>query len=983
MKDLDHKSRDTETCMRLYCQILPMIALIALAATPADLTDLAAPAIAPPEQPAHDVWIEGETGETAAGWFARDDAACYGGKELVVYQSAAGDYQTAYAFNVETGGKFLLMVAGQPTGTPWTSPIRYRIDEGEWRDVTRAVRAPIGWGALSAVTWTLIDLVELSAGGHRLSLAVNQPRQDGLYVQMIDAIALVRDPYSRLEVRPRLAADRPGNVFVRGEPVRFGFRRDYGKHQWQWRVTDWLGSQVAEGQWEGCGRLEVGELALGYYRLHLKSADQSSWLPPTPLAVVVDPSSRTPNRDSAYAMDSAQSWASEWDNVFEPHNVSEVMADLQRLAGLTMVRDRMSWACCNPAPDVFDFGHFARNAALLAERGIGVCQVFHDMPAWTLEGLPDRHAPSGLPHDLFAVYRFCREAAAAMADNVTAWEFWNEPNGSSHCWPTDFATAMKAAYLGYKAGNPDADVLVGSDCIPNVSPFVVLLMENGVGDYFDVYNFHLYSTTDRYAAVTAGKRGLLERYGVGHKPIWVTENGLAHEDTGRAPPLAVGSSRREHDEEQERMQAEHLVKSQIVFQSEGVERDFFFLFKPYNEYGNGKVWGIFRWDWTPKPAYSALSNLIAQLGDCRYLGRMDLGGKIEGYLFETPAAAQVLVHWSADGTNQTFELAGQQGELTAADLIGAESQVRGPAFSSGRYPVYLRGLSGLRAESQPESPPAATASPKDLTVVMRILLGEGFGPVGNPAAPVEAEETHAVLEIFNFSDRAKEGRIESVGTAYQIAGLPERIAVAAMAKTAVPLVIRFHADQVPTGLVNLKLEGRFEGQTISPLCARFKLPNVDLAAFLEAVPLPAEDASRWRANSSGTMEITSDPEQQAVRFHVQFGESGDRWVYPEFPLRWPQESLMGAAGIGFEIKADTEVGRGLVMAVLDNVPEVGPRYDFVYRQTTEWQKVQILFESDAGPEFDPASVRMLRIGANPTVDGYTYWIRNVRLYYRK
>lgn len=47
----------------------------------------------------------------------------------------------------------------------------------------------------------------------------------------------------------------------------------------------------------------------------------------------------------------------------------------------------------------------------------------------------------------------------------------------------------------------------------------------------------------------------------------------------------------------------------------------------------------------------------------------------------------------------------------------------------------------------------------------------------------------------------------------------------------------------------------------------------------------------WKANSSGTMEITNIEQENAVCFHVNFEQNTDRWVYPEYSLKFPDESM--------------------------------------------------------------------------------------------
>ena len=58
--------------------------------------------------------------------------------------------------------------------------------------------------------------------------------------------------------------------------------------------------------------------------------------------------------------------------------------------------------------------------------------------------------------------------------------------------------------------------------------------------------------------------------------------------------------------------------------------------------------------------------------------------------------------------------------------------------------------------------------------------------------------------------------------------------------------------------------------------------------------------SRWRSNSSGSMRITKDEAEQALRIDVTFSPTVDKWVYPYFDLR-RYETINGATSLDFEI----------------------------------------------------------------------------------
>ena len=58
--------------------------------------------------------------------------------------------------------------------------------------------------------------------------------------------------------------------------------------------------------------------------------------------------------------------------------------------------------------------------------------------------------------------------------------------------------------------------------------------------------------------------------------------------------------------------------------------------------------------------------------------------------------------------------------------------------------------------------------------------------------------------------------------------------------------------------------------------------------------------SRWRANTSGSMRMTKDEAEQALRIDVTFSPTVDKWVYPFFEIR-RYETLNGATSLDFEI----------------------------------------------------------------------------------
>ena len=162
----------------------------------------------------------------------------------------------------------------------------------------------------------------------------------------------------------------------------------------------------------------------------------------------------------------------------------------------------MSWIECEPKPGSYSWGKYLHNAELLQERGVKVSGVYHNAPAWA------RANTEKLPGKLTEAYDFSKKLAEAFRGKMAAWEFWNEEDigfAPESAW--DYASAMKAAYLGFKAGDPGLQVALGGIAhldIP-LSNYCNVLMENGLSDYFDIFNVHTYQPLKEFPGIMLAK----------------------------------------------------------------------------------------------------------------------------------------------------------------------------------------------------------------------------------------------------------------------------------------------------------------------------------------------------------------------------------------------------------------------------------------------------------------------------------------------
>ncbi len=151
---------------------------------------------------------------------------------------------------------------------------------------------------------------------------------------------------------------------------------------------------------------------------------------------------------------------------------------------------------------------------------------------------------------------------------VTVWEVGNEGINS----PDRFET-VKHTYVWVKAAHPEGQVMMtavaGTDDEQFVKGVSTLdsLLERGLGDYFDIGNFHYYGVIgddfegqleqrfDEYKAV-------FDKHGV-DKPIWVTETATSSvSDSDLSGPST------------ERQQARHMLKRMVIFSAKGAEKVF-------------------------------------------------------------------------------------------------------------------------------------------------------------------------------------------------------------------------------------------------------------------------------------------------------------------------------------------------------------------------------------------------------------------------
>ena len=360
-----------------------------------------------------------------------------------------------------------------------------------------------------------------------------------------------------------------------------------GSHSWRLLLDDF--SLFSEGTVEeGTLVRAAGTLPVGWYKVDFldESDELLHW---TSIAVLTALKQR-PSPETPIAVDVALSWVPP-----EGEESWKYVAHLSALAGVRMVRDRLHWRELQPEPGPF-VAHtkYDDTAAIQKAEGLDILQVFHHTPSW-LRGYPQER--NRIPQDLRLTWRFCRDAAARFQDTVQAWQPWNEGNISNFGGHTgdELSSHQKAAYLGFKEGNPDATVCLGPYAGKFSENHYQGMIHNQVGSYFDIFCFHSYDWHHDYPRL----RPWAFR-ATGGKPMWISES-----DRGMLadPESADGDFTWEY----EKLKASFIIQSMASSLASGVARQFHFVLPWYMERNNTIQFGLSRKAGSPRMGYAALA----------------------------------------------------------------------------------------------------------------------------------------------------------------------------------------------------------------------------------------------------------------------------------------------------------------------------------------------------------------------------------------
>ncbi len=752
-----------------------------------------------------------------------------------------------------------------------------------------------------------------------------------------------------------VTSDGPGNIFTAGDRPELTAHDAQGKVTYQ--ITDYSGHPVASG---ASTTIKLPALNPGWYGV--KCSDDKSSVT-TSIGVVIDRKGAPLPAEGRVCIDGATNGL-----VYKPE-YRKPIAQMLRMAGIPWVRERLAWSAAEPESGRYDWGTFQTVADTFAAEGVRVCAVWIFSPAWTHPTNPN----TLYPDDLRTVYSFTKEAARRFSGKVQAWEMWNEPEIDFWLDTADRFTGLcKAAYLGFKDGDPRVTVLQGALCL-GPSPFSTATYEAGLGEYYDVFNWHIYDLPSVYPKSLADYRGHLESYKLTGRPSWLTEAGIRLYGS-------VGEGNKLLSEDDLKRQCRFVPRSAAMSLAAGDEKNFLFVLPDYLE--NRIQFGMLNADLSPRPAFVALSAAANIIGVSDYLGQLEVGEPgVVSQVFSTPRG-NVVVAWS--DKEAEISVPTEQHSVKLADVFGKETAVTAEngavRLKVGPDAIYLIHV-GNRVRKQLTGVPVARGRMPKNAPSRIVIVGHTDTPIHkgmNAYMLGTGRDTDKTLkfnydvEVYNFGSKSgASGNVEVVAPEGWRVEEPKRpVSLGPMDRKVLSFTVSPKLGF--RGTVKVVARATFRGERVQPSISCFAVnPASEVPVKREA--LDWSDPARWQT-PPGLHDYTLTANGGALHCDVRTNArpNGDPWAYPEMRFEKPMD-FSAYDGIAFDLKCDLNDANSWVRMTL--VKPNGAQYMNGTRVYGDKRRIVFMFREmwqtsfispDPEHNLDLSKIVAVKLGAGTT-----------------
>jgi beta-xylosidase len=341
------------------------------------------------------------------------------------------------------------------------------------------------------------------------------------------------------------------------------------------------------------------------------------------------------------------------------HKVPETLELIKRM-GATWIRDELYWSNIERERNKFQFPEYY-DAYMKAAGELGIRPLI-------IFNYANRHYDNGLaPHTeegRQAFAKYCVELMNRYGQICQHWEVWNEPNIGF--WqpkpnPKDYTNLLKTVYETVKKVDPKATV-VGVCTAGTDFRFIEEVLKRDGGKFMDAISVHPYRyprSPEATGFVDEMKRlkELLDKYGVGHLKVWLTEFGYPTHITGGTPQW---------------LSAAYIVRTFLwALTLPFIERLFVYDFQDdgedptYNEFN----FGLIRFDSSPKVGYAAFNTMVRMLHRKQFARQVEIADGIVCLVF-SGGEGEVWALWSSDDKERKVNLSVPSKSVTVTDLMG-------------------------------------------------------------------------------------------------------------------------------------------------------------------------------------------------------------------------------------------------------------------------------------------------------------------------
>ncbi len=369
---------------------------------------------------------------------------------------------------------------------------------------------------------------------------------------------------------------------------------------------------------------------------------------------------------------------------------------LARQSGARAVRWQFNWRDHEPIPGQWDWRTSDEAIRAWTNAGLEVHAILHFPPDWAIQNPGTHGTPPwvfnalmprgiGLPwdHPDNGWGRYCYNFALRYRGQIASYEVWNEPDLDNY-WdgsPADYVNLLRSCYQAIKSADPGPPVvmagmalLVERDFFPEV---VRLAASDPAGPFFDAANIHMYADPDLAYRLTVETREVLSRYGLGSRPIWITETNVALRGFGVVADVPQYGYATEEEA------AWFMLQTAGNAHAAGAARVMFFRLADDDM---DTAFGLVRNDGTPRPSYRAVQLAASVLRDIVEAHREEQNGVVLN-IMRRADGARIVLAYARSGQRTTVTI---PAETRAATLIYADG--RSAALSptpTGEYVVTL------------------------------------------------------------------------------------------------------------------------------------------------------------------------------------------------------------------------------------------------------------------------------------------------------